>query len=69
MAKSSYEYQVKSLQHDKYKELRIEIRIIFEDSYQAYGYRRLHGELKNQGTIVSEKVVRRLMKAHIRNHL
>ena len=62
MAKSSYEYQVKSLQHDKYKELRIEIRIIFEDSYQAYGYRRLHGELKNQGTIVSEKVVRRLMK-------
>lgn len=62
MAKSSYEYQVKSLQHDKYKELRVEIRIIFNDNYQAYGSERIHKELKSQGIIVSEKVIRRLMK-------
>lgn len=62
MAKSSYKYQVKSLQHDKYKELRIEIRIIFNDNYQAYGSERIHKELKNQGITVSEKVIRRLMK-------
>ena len=62
MAKSSYEYQVKSLQHDKYKEIRIEIRIIFDDNYQAYGSERIHQELKNQGIRVSEKVIRQLMK-------
>lgn len=62
MAKSSYEYQVRSLQYDKYKELRIEIRIIFNDNYQAYGSERIYGELKKQGKIVSEKVIRRLMK-------
>ena len=62
MAKSSYEYQVKALQYDKYKELRIEIRIIFDDNYQAYGSERIYGELKKQGKTVSEKVIRRLMK-------
>ena len=61
MAKSSYEYQVKALQYDKYKELRIEIRIIFDENYQAYGSERIYGELKKQGKTVSEKVVRRLM--------
>lgn len=62
MAKSSYEYQVKSLQYDKYKDLRQDIRIIFEENYQAYGSERIHGELKKQGKTVSEKVIRRLMK-------
>ena len=62
MAKSSYEYQVKALRRDKYENIRKEIRKIFDDNYQAYGYRRIHGELKNQGRAVSEKVVRRIMK-------
>lgn len=62
MAKSSYEYQVKSLRYDKYKDLRQEIRIIFEENYKAYGSERIHRELKKQGITVSEKVVRRLMK-------
>ena len=62
MAKSSYEYQVKSLQYDKYKGLRQDIRIIFEENYQAYGSERIYGELKKRGKTVSEKVVRRLMK-------
>jgi len=62
MAKSSYEYQVKALKYDKYKNLRQDIRIIFEENYQAYGSERIYGELKKQGKIVSEKVVRRLMK-------
>ena len=62
MTKSSYEYQVKALQYDKYKELRIEIRIIFDENYQAYGSERIYGDLKKQGKTVSEKVVRRLMK-------
>ena len=48
MAKSSYEYQVKALQYDKYKELRIEIRIIFDENYQAYGSERIYGELKSK---------------------
>ena len=62
MAKSSYEYQAKSLLYAKYKDLRQDIRIIFEGNYQAYGSERIHGELKKQGKTVSEKVIRRLMR-------
>ena len=51
MAKSSYEYQVKALKYDKYKDLRQDIRIIFEESYNAYGSERIYGELKKQGKL------------------
>lgn len=43
MAKSSYCYQESALSKpDKYAELRVNIRNAFEDSWQRYGYRRLH---------------------------
>jgi len=61
MAKSSYEYQSKSLLKDKYGELKEVILDIFLTNYETFGYRRIHNELKNRGIIVSEKVVRRLM--------
>lgn len=60
MAKSSYEYQNKVMSIDKYADLRIDIQNIFVENYEAFGYRRIHAELRNQGKIVSEKIVRRI---------
>lgn len=63
VAKSRYFYQEQSLHApDKYAELRGVLEDNFENSHRRYGYRRLHAELKNSGVIVSEKVIRRLMK-------
>lgn len=63
MAKSSYYYQKSVMkQSDKYDELRIQIKIIFQENRNCYGYRRIHGELKKIGITVSEKIVRRIMK-------
>jgi len=62
MAKSSYFYQIHAMETDKYSELRIQIKLIFNESTETYGYRRIHLSLKAMKQIVSEKVVRRIMK-------
>ena len=62
MAKSSYCYQAVTLNKvDKYVELRNEVKIAFADSFNRYGYRRIHAVIKASGTVVSEKVIRRIM--------
>lgn len=61
--KSSYYYQEKALHaEDKYKELRIVITTLFHDNRDAYGYRKIYLLLKKKNIVVSEKVVRRIMK-------
>lgn len=63
IAKSSYCYQEKVVKsEDKYAILRERIKEIFLSSGKRYGYRRIHISLRNEGTIVSEKVVRRIMQ-------
>lgn len=63
LSKSSYCYQVNSIHTiDKYHELRNAIKIVFETNKSRYGYRRIHCLLKTKGIIISEKVVRRIMK-------
>lgn len=63
MSKSSYCYQANCLRGpDKYAALRTEIHTLFHVVDGRYGYRRIHASLKNSGIVVSEKVVRRLMK-------
>lgn len=63
MAKSSYCYQINAMKaHDKYESVREIIRKSFSDSDGAYGYRRIYLDIKATNTIVSEKVIRRLMK-------
>ena len=63
MAKSSYCYQEAVLRKpDKFAQLRIDIQSTFEDASQRYGYRRVHAVLLSEGTIISEKVVRRIMQ-------
>lgn len=63
MAKSSYCYQANALKRpDKYEMERETIRKSFTESYGAYGYRRIHLSITAEGKVLSEKVVRRLMK-------
>ena len=63
LSKSSYYYQKKVLfQPDKYISLRIRIKELFTQNKNRYVYRRIHALLKREGIIVSEKIVRQIMK-------
>ena len=63
MAKSSYYYQESVLYtEDKYAEFRRQIKEIFCSNRRKYGYRRIYLDLKGKGIILSEKVIRRIMK-------
>lgn len=62
ISKSSYCYCSKALKKDKYKHMRQRIRQLFDENAGRYGYRRIHCLLRREGVIVSEKVIRRLMK-------
>ncbi|MTI95514.1 MAG: IS3 family transposase [Firmicutes bacterium] len=63
MPKSSYFYQKESkMCPDKYVSLREEVKNVFTKSHSRYGYRRVHAVIKQNGTIISEKVIRRIMK-------
>lgn len=63
MAKSSYFYHLSAMKRgDKYLVYRQHVIAIFSDSFESYGYRRVHAMLKNNGIFVSEKIIRRIMK-------
>lgn len=63
LAKSSYYYQEKAIHaEDKYFNLRQKIIQLFHDNRDIFGYRKIHMLLRKEGTIVSEKIVRRIMK-------
>ena len=63
LSKSSYYYQEQSLQkEDKYTLLRVRVIKLFTENKGRYGYRRIHALLKRENIIVSEKVIRRIMK-------
>lgn len=62
ISRSSYEYHRARLGRDRYEGLRAEVRDAFAAGRGAYGYRRVHAELRRRGRRVSEKVVRRLMR-------
>lgn len=62
ISKSSYEYcRAKLRAKDRHAQLRADIRRIFDGAGGRRGYRYVHNELREEGTVVSEKVVRRLM--------
>jgi transposase InsO family protein/transposase-like protein len=62
MAKSSYFYQKNAMAlPDKYAEIRTAVRKEFKASDSVYGYRRIHGRITRDDTIVSEKVIRNIM--------
>jgi len=63
LARSTYFYQrLQGMLPDKYTQARETIRHIFETNYGCYGYRRIDVALRRAGTLLSEKVIRRLMK-------
>lgn len=63
MAKGSYCYQAFILnKSDKYADLRKEVKKAFNGSSSRYGYHRIHSVIKSAGTVISEKVIRRIMK-------
>jgi len=62
LAKSSYFYlKTTQTRPDKYASLRTEVKDAFAKNQSRYGYRRIHAVIKSKGTVVSEKVIRRIM--------
>jgi len=67
ISKSSYCYQHKIIHSKgKYEAITKAILQLFHKNDSSYGYRRIHALLKKQDIIISEKIVRRIMKE---NHL
>lgn len=63
LSKSSYYYQKSSIKKiDKYAETRCRIIAIFNENKNCYGYRRIHAVMQKGNCIVSEKIVRRIMR-------
>lgn len=63
IAKSSYYYQKTRMDFaEKHEDDRKIIAAVFNDSHQRYGYRRIRVILNREGRIVSEKVIRRIMR-------
>ena len=62
ISKSSYEYHRARLGADKYAQLRADVRRLFGEGCGNWGYRTVHARLRREGTSVSEKVVRRIMR-------
>jgi len=63
MPRSTYYYCLKNLnKEDKYKKLKNEIELIFNENKGRYGYRRITLELKNRGFNINHKTVQKLMK-------
>ena len=63
MAKSSYCYQQKQIKREnKIAKIKERIKILFFENHKRYGYRRIHLLLKREGIIISEKIVRSIMK-------
>lgn len=66
MAKSSYYYQRAVMNKpDKYVFCRTQITSIFQENRGVYGYRRIYLALKREGVILSEKIIRRIMKEEL----
>lgn len=47
---------------NKYVSCRAQITSIFQENRGVYGYRRIYLALKREGVILSEKIIRRIMK-------
>ena len=63
LPKSSYYYQEDIIRKaDKYTRIRRRIVEIFRENKSRYGYGRIHGMLQRENVILSEKVIRRIMK-------
>lgn len=62
MAKSSYCYQQKQIKRKIKSQNKRANKNPFFENHKRYGYRRIHLLLKREGIIISEKIVRSIMK-------
>ncbi len=63
MARSSFYYHRKQITlPDKYQQIKVLIKTIYQKHKGRYGYRRITYELQNKGIIINHKTVLRLMK-------
>lgn len=62
MPKSSYFYCVKRRATDKYAGVRSLVAQYFCESNKCYGYRRIYASIRKTGLIISEKIIRRIMR-------
>lgn len=63
LPRSSYFHHISVMkQPDKYSTLRFLIKNTFHESNGCYGYRRIWKKLQHQGIVVSEKLIRKIMK-------
>ena len=66
LSKSSYYYQVHAInKEDKYAQVRYRTIELFIENKERYGYRRIHALLKREDIIISEKIVRRIMREEL----
>ena len=61
IARSTFYYYLKSKDTDKYKEVKDDILIIFNQNKGRYGYRRILSVLKQKGYTINHKTVLKLM--------
>jgi transposase InsO family protein/transposase-like protein len=62
LARSTFYYQQKLLQRgDKYADLKVKIRELFDRHKGRYGYRRITAAIRRAGDLVNHKTVRRMM--------
>jgi transposase InsO family protein len=63
LARSSYFYHRARLRvSDKFADVRVAVADLFKLNHNCYGYRRMRAALARRKILISEKVVRRLMK-------
>ena len=62
MARSVFYYHLcRQKKADKYTDEKIAIKNIFEEHKGRYGYRRITAEMRNRGSVINHKTVKRLM--------
>jgi transposase InsO family protein len=63
LPRSTFYYYLKQSKQDKYSVEKVEIRQLFLDNKQRYGYRRITALLRLKGIILNHKTVLKLMKS------
>ncbi len=63
LPRSTFYYYLKQSKKDKYSAEKIEIKELFEQNKERYGYRRITSSLRQKGIVLNHKTVLKLMKS------